>query len=83
MTRILKEQNEETKDEQNIQIGGLRSETIDQELRQESDDSLTKPRNESLREEMSGEEAEQRLSCLLYTSPSPRDGLLSRMPSSA
>jgi len=55
-----KEQNEETKDEQNIQLGGLRSETIDQELRQESGDSLTKPRNESLREEMSGEEAEQR-----------------------
>ena len=26
---------------------------------------------------------EQPLSCLLYTSPSPRDGLLSRMPSSA
>ena len=25
----------------------------------------------------------QSLSCLLYTSPSPRDGLLSRMPSSA
>ena len=25
----------------------------------------------------------QLLSCLLYTSPSPRDGLLSRMPSSA
>ena len=24
-----------------------------------------------------------RASCLLYTSPSPRDGLLSRMPSSA
>ena len=24
-----------------------------------------------------------RRSCLLYTSPSPRDGLLSRMPSSA
>ena len=23
------------------------------------------------------------ISCLLYTSPSPRDGLLSRMPSSA
>ena len=30
------------------------------------------------------EELEQQiLSCLLYTSPSPRDGLLSRMPSSA
>src|SRR5665647_3160578 len=26
---------------------------------------------------------ELRYSCLLYTSPSPRDGLLSRMPSSA
>ena len=26
---------------------------------------------------------EHRLGCLLYTSPSPRDGLLSRMPSSA
>ena len=25
----------------------------------------------------------QRIVCLLYTSPSPRDGLLSRMPSSA
>ena len=28
-------------------------------------------------------EAEARKACLLYTSPSPRDGLLSRMPSSA
>ena len=26
---------------------------------------------------------EKPLACLLYTSPSPRDGLLSRMPSSA
>ena len=26
---------------------------------------------------------EKRTACLLYTSPSPRDGLLSRMPSSA
>ena len=26
---------------------------------------------------------DERTSCLLYTSPSPRDGLLSRMPSSA
>ena len=29
-----------------------------------------------------GEEHED-IDCLLYTSPSPRDGLLSRMPSSA
>ena len=28
-------------------------------------------------------EAAQEMFCLLYTSPSPRDGLLSRMPSSA
>ena len=27
--------------------------------------------------------ADQLITCLLYTSPSPRDGLLSRMPSSA
>ena len=26
---------------------------------------------------------EENMTCLLYTSPSPRDGLLSRMPSSA
>ena len=30
-----------------------------------------------------GETAYERTTCLLYTSPSPRDGLLSRMPSSA
>ena len=28
-------------------------------------------------------DAELNIVCLLYTSPSPRDGLLSRMPSSA
>ena len=30
-----------------------------------------------------GKLRKNRISCLLYTSPSPRDGLLSRMPSSA
>ena len=30
-----------------------------------------------------GQIAAKAYSCLLYTSPSPRDGLLSRMPSSA
>ena len=30
-----------------------------------------------------GSRRESAISCLLYTSPSPRDGLLSRMPSSA
>ena len=31
----------------------------------------------------SGSKADVNDACLLYTSPSPRDGLLSRMPSSA
>ena len=30
-----------------------------------------------------GKTVEEVMNCLLYTSPSPRDGLLSRMPSSA
>ena len=33
--------------------------------------------------QMSSTALKQYYSCLLYTSPSPRDGLLSRMPSSA
>ena len=32
---------------------------------------------------MAGIDGAQSTDCLLYTSPSPRDGLLSRMPSSA
>ena len=32
---------------------------------------------------MIGEKGADLINCLLYTSPSPRDGLLSRMPSSA
>ena len=32
---------------------------------------------------VNADEAQEPVSCLLYTSPSPRDGLLSRMPSSA
>ena len=34
-------------------------------------------------EETAASTSEEALDCLLYTSPSPRDGLLSRMPSSA
>ena len=32
---------------------------------------------------LTAEEVEQYITCLLYTSPSPRDGATSRMPSSA
>ena len=39
--------------------------------------------SEAVTEDEHGKLMEQASSCLLYTSPSPRDGLLSRMPSSA
>ena len=47
------------------------------------DDEVAKVRN--IWEQVCGEwsDFERDVSCLLYTSPSPRDGLLSRMPSSA
>ena len=34
-------------------------------------------------EQLIADVQQQHMACLLYTSPSPRDGLLSRMPSSA
>ena len=39
--------------------------------------------NGTLAWDLSGNRDESSCICLLYTSPSPRDGLLSRMPSSA
>ena len=44
------------------------------DIKDESIDSQETPEEDDLLEEET---------CLLYTSPSPRDGLLSRMPSSA
>ena len=38
---------------------------------------------ETFASQLDGERDEKLATCLLYTSPSPRDGLLSRMPSSA
>ena len=49
-------------------LGSFYSHTIDQSLRFNDDDDPRLTRT---------------WGCLLYTSPSPRDGLLSRMPSSA
>ena len=43
---------------------------------------LSKPRDIAIPDGVLSDDIE-RLICLLYTSPSPRDGLLSRMPSSA
>ena len=53
----------------------------DKELNMESDQFVAK-QSQRQQEKMMDTEIQQQ-SCLLYTSPSPRDGLLSRMPSSA
>ena len=48
--------------------------------------TVTQKKNDIIRVEMRikpGKNVDQLTICLLYTSPSPRDGLLSRMPSSA
>ena len=44
---------------------------------------LDGPRDAAARYLADRAEARKERNCLLYTSPSPRDGLLSRMPSSA
>ena len=46
-------------------------------------EDFLKGRSDALRKRLSAEMGEQSKACLLYTSPSSRDGLLSRMPSSA
>ena len=54
----------------------LKSGLIQMSLKGSTEDTPEKIRDAML-------EAHLPLICLLYTSPSPRDGLLSRMPSSA
>ena len=46
-------------------------------------DTLNEIDTENVEELYNVHDMNNSLSCLLYTSPSPRDGLLSRMPSSA
>ena len=53
---------------------------LDKEITDQSNEKSESETEEKL--ELSDDETRTR-SCLLYTSPSPRDGLLSRMPSSA
>ena len=59
-----------------VQLFIRAAEAITQEEFERANYVIRKRFSHSLRENLS-------LSCLLYTSPSPRDGLLSRMPSSA
>ena len=57
---------------------GIEASVTDDELAR-AISSITQP----VLAELDFTEGELSVSCLLYTSPSPRDGLLSRMPSSA
>ena len=50
---------------------------------EESDAQLAQDMRLVVREQIAGGASDEAVICLLYTSPSPRDGLLSRMPSSA
>ena len=59
-------------------IGSIYNETDDEEYASSKDG--TNPMQNPF---VNGELITVFESCLLYTSPSPRDGLLSRMPSSA
>ena len=56
---------------------------ITADLKGKSIDTLDWVINESLVVSPFKDGSDLNYSCLLYTSPSPRDGLLSRMPSSA
>ena len=49
----------------------------------EDDDKGKQGGGDGLDDKVKLEDEPRLLTCLLYTSPSPRDGLLSRMPSSA
>ena len=55
---------------------------LEQQEKQKNE-KLNKEKDNTINTVHSTATASQRKSCLLYTSPSPRDGLLSRMPSSA
>ena len=55
---------------------------LDTEASEEQRNSLEKA-IKLKQEQLTLKQEEKRNTCLLYTSPSPRDGLLSRMPSSA
>ena len=66
---ISKKDSQEVNNEQNNSLEDIKKENI-----------AIKPQ---IIKDNSVKEIEDSIDCLLYTSPSPRDGLLSRMPSSA
>src|SRR5680860_1733380 len=65
-----------------IELGMYKDLKLKKEEAKIDDKELDRAMND-LRESRASEKIVDREICLLYTSPSPRDGLLSRMPSSA
>ena len=59
------------------------AEPVDQEVAAEQRAGTDGAVGDALQRQRDQGDDDQRIDCLLYTSPSPRDGLLSRMPSSA
>ena len=57
--------------------------SVDYQMRKETVNAARNVNIEVNKGEILGLVGESGQTCLLYTSPSPRDGLLSRMPSSA
>ena len=64
----------------------MEEEELEQLLKEQKGEVEEQPEEQEQEDEPANAEEKtfkKRYSCLLYTSPSPRDGLLSRMPSSA
>ena len=59
------------------------STTVSQKAVEKETDKSAPTASSEVKQEKTANADEQYQACLLYTSPSPRDGLLSRMPSSA
>ena len=72
----LKRIHERSEDISNIPFEDLLKQSIDLPVFRLPDDTVSKNIHQTFRKFLTD-------TCLLYTSPSPRDGLLSRMPSSA
>eukprot|EP01016_Furgasonia_blochmanni_P009226 TRINITY_DN13824_c0_g1_i3.p1 TRINITY_DN13824_c0_g1~~TRINITY_DN13824_c0_g1_i3.p1 ORF type:complete len:554 (-),score=140.57 TRINITY_DN13824_c0_g1_i3:10-1671(-) len=79
---VVTEEDDDGKNKRSILriIGGSASKR--KNLEDDDEDSISS-RHEQVRQGFSNSLLDQLQCCLLYTSPSPRDGLLSRMPSSA
>ena len=79
---VFKAQQEDS-DHPTLQQRRLVKKRQQQRLRRNAFSTLDFPRQSSQNSVDTHGQQEPLMSCLLYTSPSPRDGLLSRMPSSA